>query len=102
MQIQSNGKVRRTSHEWDEIFAEFEASGLSVAAFCRRKKLPKSTFSKRRIARERKPATRRAKPARFVELTAAPSASSPAPPAIVDTRAFELILPGGAVLRWKA
>lgn len=91
MQIQSNGKVRRTSHEWDEIFAEFEASGLSVAAFCRSKKLPKSTFSKRRIARERRPATRRTKPARFLELTAAPPASSPAPTAVVGLHAFELL-----------
>lgn len=102
MQIQSNGKVRRTSHEWDEIFAEFEASGLSVAAFCRRKKLPKSTFSKRRIARERRPATRRAKSARFVELTPDRATSSTAPTAVVGAHAFELILPGGAVLRWKA
>jgi hypothetical protein len=102
MQIQSNGKVRRTSHEWDEIFAEFAASGLSVAAYCRRKKLPKSTFSKRRIARERMPVTRRAKPARFVELTPEPLTSSSAPTAVVGANAFELILPGGAVLRWKS
>jgi len=102
MQIQSNGKVRRTSLEWDEIFAEFEASGRSVAAFCRRKKIPKSTFGKRRLARERRPATRGAKPARFVELTPDRSTSSSVPTTVVDTYAFELLLPGGAVLRWKA
>ena len=89
-------------HEWDEIFAEFEASGLSVGAFCRRKKLPKSTFSKRRVARERKPATRRVKPARFVELTPDPSTPSSALTPVVGTHAFELLLPGGAVLRWKS
>lgn len=95
MKVQSNGKIRRTSLEWEAIFAEFEASGLSAAAFCRRKKIAKSTFTKRRRAPKRKPALRqRRRPARFVELTAPPDAS--------PARAFEIELPGGVVLRWKA
>ena len=102
MQMQSNGKVRRTASEWDAIFEEFESSGLSAAAFCRRKKLPKSTFTKRRQAGGRKRVTRRVKPARFVELTAGRAAPSSAREIVAGVHTFELELPGGAVLRWKA
>lgn len=102
MQIQSNGKVRRTAAEWDAIFKEFEASGLSAAAFCRRKKLPKSTFTKRRDSRGRERAVRRSSTARFVELKPARVDVSPPPQATTNEHAFELELPGGAVLRWRA
>lgn len=102
MQVQSNGKVRRTAAEWDAIFEEFEASGLSAAAFCRRKKLPKSTFAKRGRARGRQRATRRPRPGRFVELTGARSNAHPTPARAEVGHAFELELPGGVVLRWRA
>ena len=98
MKVTTNGKVRRTKAEWEAIFTEFEGSGMSAAAFCRRKKLPKSTFAKRWRSRGRRVATRRSAPAGFVELqppVAAPSVAS------VD-RTFELELPGGVLLRWKA
>jgi hypothetical protein len=102
MQIQSNGKVRRTASEWEAIFEEFEESGLSVAAFCRRKKLAKSTFSKQHRGRARKPVVRRSSSARFVELTPAAVEVSPVAPIPEQRHSFELELPGGVVLRWKA
>ena len=103
MKVQSNGKVRRTSSEWDAIFADFAASGLSVSAFCRREKIAKSSFSKRRSRREKKAVAPSPKAARFVELTH----SQPSGPAVASVPAgagtrFELELPGGAVLRWDA
>ncbi len=103
MKIQSNGKVRRTTSEWEAIFADFAASGLSVSAFCRREQIAKSSFSKRRSRRENKTVAPSPKAARFVELTPA----EPSGPATTSTPEahgprFELELPGGVVLRWQA
>ena len=97
MRVQSNGKVRRTSSEWESIFAEFEASSLSAAAFCRRKQIAKSTFTKHRQAADRKrpPIGGPGTTPRFVELP-------PAPPDASTPHTFELELPGGVVLRWTA
>ena len=100
MQVQSNGKVRRSKSEWTAIFEAYEASGLSEAAFCRRKKIPKSTFAKQKQQRAQQPrkrATRRRSPAGFVELPQPPATKAPA-----GAVEFELSLPGGIVLRWKA
>jgi hypothetical protein len=102
MQTQANGKVRRTATEWDAIFKEFEASGLSAAVFCRRKKIPKSTFTKRHQSRGRKIAVRRSSAARFVELKPASVDISPPLRATLDRREFEIEMPGGVVLRWRA
>jgi hypothetical protein len=101
MEVQSNGKVRRTSSEWDAIFEAYESSGLSESAFCRRRKISKSTFSKwkqRRANRRRKPAVRRTSSPDFVEW-AQPTVTKVPPE--VGAGEFELSLPGGIVLRWK-
>lgn len=101
MHVQSNGKVRRTSSEWEAIFEAYAASGLSESAFCRHKKISKSTFSKwkqRRAQLRRKSATRRSSRPSFVEW-APPATAKPAPE--VAAGEFELSLPGGIVLRWK-
>ena len=100
MRVQSNGKVRRSKSEWTAIFEAYEASGLSESAFCRRKKIPQSTFAKqkqRRAQRRRKPGTRRSSRVGFVELTP-PGVPTPTG---VGPGEFELSLPGGIVLRWK-
>ena len=93
MKISSNGKIRRTEDEWQEIFSRFRDSGMTEAAFCRQEKIAKSSFSKRKaVAR-----VQRRKPA-FVELAQ--------PPRSVETLASDcemvLTLPGGTTLRWKA
>jgi len=100
MRVQSNGKVRRTKEEWAKILARFEESGLSAAAFCRREKISKNTFSKWHGRMETKRSTRSAAP--FVELI--PPATQPASIIEASTSAsgeFELSLPGGVVLRWR-
>jgi hypothetical protein len=68
--------MRRASSEatwakWRRIIGEHRDSGLTIAAFCRRERVPASSFFawKRRLAEE---PDRRA-PA-FVEVTAAPAA----------------------------
>ena len=105
MRVQSNGKIRRTASEWSAILEAHEASGLSEAAFCRRKKISKNTFSKwkkRLSGPRRKPAVRRAPMPGFIEW----EAPSPAEGALAGAKGvpaeFELSLPGGVVLRWKA
>ena len=93
MHVQSNGKVRRSREEWQAIFEQFSASGLSRVAFCRREGIAKGTFSKwmHRID------DRAEQPAAFVELSprVAPSSST------LEAGEFELVLPGGVRLRWR-
>ncbi|HEM47626.1 MAG TPA: IS66 family insertion sequence hypothetical protein [Alphaproteobacteria bacterium] len=100
MRVLSDGRVRRSEAEWRAVLDRYEASGLSESAFCRRAKLPRSSFVKwkRRLA-----GGARSSPA-FVEWL--PPAPAPAEPAAERTRAeggeFELQLPGGVALRWRA
>ena len=99
MRVLSDGRVRRTEAEWRGILERYEASGLSESAFCRRSKLPRSSFVKwkRRLGSEPRGSARA--PA-FVEWLA--PAQPPEPRAEERARSFELELPGGVVLRWRA
>ncbi len=36
--------IHRTSAQWQQIFKQYSASGLQVAAFCKQKKLNTSSF----------------------------------------------------------
>ena len=96
MRVLSDGRVRRTESEWRSILARYERSGLSESAFCRKSKLSRSTFVKwkRRLSEAATPG-----PAPFVEWIAP---SGAAEGALRHTGEFELTLPGGVVLRWKA
>jgi hypothetical protein len=100
MRVLSDGRVRRTQAEWRELIARFEQSGLSMTAFCRRWKLPRSSFVKRR--RQLGGSARGGRHARasaaFVEWIAPPSAQAPAVRG-GGAGEFELSLPGGVVLR---
>lgn len=124
MQVLSDGRVRRTEAEWRAIVERFDSSGLSETAFCRRAKLPLRTFRQwrerlssahrrpRRLHAVRRPRT---EPAGFVEWVAPMGASTPqasdegSRPSATPAEAgrtgavdFELVLPGGALLRWRA
>ena len=105
MQVLSDGRVRRTQSEWRALVKKFEASDQSEAAFCRKAKLSRRIFRewRKRLAEadaapRRGLATRKPKAPRasFVELTA-PTAAAPRSGA-----EFELELPGGVLLRWRA
>ena len=101
MRVLADGRVRRTEAEWRAVMARFEASGLSVSAFCRKSKLSRSSFTKWRQRLAEGPAE---PPAGFVEWIA-PAGAVEAEPAKPPPRAaaeFELSLPGGVVLRWRA
>ncbi len=101
MRTLSDGRIRRSEAEWREIFARYEKSGLSELAFCRRSKIARKTFRawRRRLAA---PPRRPAKPrAAFVEW-APPFVPRAAEGSSQAGSAFELELPGGVVLRWKA
>jgi hypothetical protein len=95
MRVLTDGRIRRTESEWRSILAEYERSGLSKSAFCRESKLSRSSFMKwkRRLS-----GTAGAGPA-FVEWMVPSGSAEEAPARVGD---FELTLPGGVVLRWKA
>ena len=99
MRVLADGRVRRTESEWQAILDRYVRSGLSESAFCRRAKLSRVSFGKWK----RKLATK----------TSAPIGGEPpfvewvAPEGELEEEAqtagaFELSLPGGVVLRWKA
>jgi len=93
MRVQTNGKVRRSRAEWRKIFDRFEASGLSETAFCHREEIAKGSFSRWKHSFR----ASEAETTGFVELSPAvqPSSSS------LEAGEMELVLPGGARLRWK-
>ena len=41
---QSNGRVKRSAADWQEIMKQYERSGRSRAAFCRSQSISPSTF----------------------------------------------------------
>lgn len=94
MRRQSNGKIRRTESEWGAIIERYKKSGLSAAAFCRREKISKNTFSKWKARLDAGSARRAA----FVEL--GPAVISEA--AVTSRGTLEIELPGGVMLRWRA
>jgi len=98
MRVLADGRVRRTEAEWRAVRERFEKSGLSMSAFCRRAKLSRSSFVKwqRRLAGAPSPS-----PA-FVEWIASPPADVDRERGTSRTGEFELALPGGVVLRWRA
>ena len=44
MRVLADGRVRRSEAEWRGLLERFAKSGLSISAFCRRMKLPRSSF----------------------------------------------------------
>ena len=99
MRVLADGRVRRSEEEWRAVLERFDRSGLSISAFCRRSKLSRNSFGKwkRRLA----PRGAGSSPA-FVEWVAPTSAESEDAEARARAGEFELSLPGGVVLRWKA
>ena len=95
MQALSNGRVRRSRAEWQEIVSRSKESDLSESEFCKHEGILYSTFAawkrKLRLPPEAKGA--------FVEMIRSP-VSLDAQPCVGGE--FELSLPGGVTLRWKA
>jgi len=100
MRVQRNGKVKRSASEWRTILARFEKSGLSQAAFCRREKLAKGSFSnwKKRLEDLGDEATETAP---FVELSRTSAMAVPEETQSLQAGELELRLPGGVQLRWR-
>jgi hypothetical protein len=97
MRVLADGRVRRTEAEWRGLLERFEQSGLSMAAFCRRSKLPRGSFVKWRQRLAGGPSSSHG----FVEWIA-PSSAEPEAGKREAAGEFELSLPGGVVLRWRA
>jgi len=94
MQVLADGRARRTGAEWRKILEAFAASGLSASAFCQREGLSRAAFTRWRRRLQEAPSARGA----FVELPL-PASAERTPLAAGE---LELVLPGGATLRWKA
>jgi hypothetical protein len=100
MQVLADGRIRRTSGEWEKIIARHRKCSLPIAAFCEREEISTSAFAswKRKLSGGRK------KSPSFVELTR-PSPNPAVEPAATSISqagtAFELVLPGGVTLRWR-
>lgn len=110
MRALSDGRIRLTASEWRAIVGRFESSGLSESAFCRKAKVSRKSF---RIWRERLTATgpsprvqaarkRRPTEAAFVEWLAPSAAAGTVSSSRGERVDFELALPGGVVVRWRA
>ncbi|MFQ5352256.1 MAG: hypothetical protein ACE5D3_04200 [Candidatus Binatia bacterium] len=92
MQVLSDGRVRRSRNEWQQVLRRFQESGLSEPAVCSREKISRGTFVqwKRRLRSEDSgPITP------FIEVGPLETSSTP-------RGEYELTLPGGVSLRWKA
>lgn len=52
--MSTTSRIRRSATQWQQLISEQAESGLSQAAFCKRKRLPLSTFThwKRRLSIE--------------------------------------------------
>ena len=101
MRVLSDGRVRRSEAEWRGLVERFSKSGLSISAFCRRMKLTRSSFVqwRKRVS----PTARAASTPAFVEWIAPAAVQTEvAEPSRCAAGEFELALPGGVVLRWKA
>ncbi len=94
MGVRLKRRVRRSREEWEGILTRRHASGLSELAFCQREKISRSSLAKwkRRIG----DAT--SNDGAFIELSAPPQTGALSG----NAREFEITLPGGVVLRWKA
>jgi hypothetical protein len=100
MQVLADGRVRRTSSEWEKIMARHRKSRLPIAAFCEREEISRSAFAswKRRLSGGGK------KSPSFVELTRSRTSPAVKPAVALISPAgtsFELVLPGGVTLRWR-
>jgi hypothetical protein len=82
-------RKRRTVTEWGRILRRLRSSGLSRTEFCRREKIPLSSFDRWRQRVERE--TRRAD---FVEITPAATVRS-------ESWELEVALPNGVQLRFR-
>ena len=82
------GRRRLTEEQWRDLVREQRDRGLSVEAFCRRRKVAVSTFFawRRKLASSAEPA--------FVELTVQADEADEA-----ESAPIELVLPGGVTVR---
>jgi hypothetical protein len=94
MQVTSNGRVRRSEAEWQEIISRWQKSGLKPRPFCRREQIQLSSF----LRWQGKGHSTFAAPSanEFVQVVA-PSASSPAS----SSWTLEISLPNGCQLRFQ-
>ena len=97
MRILSDGRQRRSREEWQEIIARFQRSGQSESAFCTKHGLNRKAFRtwRARLGEDDQVG------AAFVEIPTRIPATDPMP-VHLEAGSFEIQLPGGVTLRWRA
>lgn len=102
MRTQADGRVKRSTEEWERIFDRFDSSELTAAVFCRREKIAKGSFEKWKKKIRRRPMATTAGPT-FVEWPSPTESISDRPTTAprLSSGELELSLPGGVVIRWK-
>jgi transposase-like protein len=90
MQTQANGRVKRSSADWQAIMKQYEGSGRSRAAFCRSQSISPSTFD---VWYRRLRSKKTAAPD-FVEL-------KPTAEAAIGGWSIEIELPDGTLARMR-
>lgn len=93
MNVLRNGKIRRTTTEWQELFHRFDRSGLAAPAFCKRESINLASFrrwQKRLNINATEPS---ADSDRFVEVAMSDAAAA--------FWSLEVELPDGRILRMR-
>lgn len=90
MQVQRDGRVRRSAEDWAKIFQQFDASGQSAVAFCRREGIGLSSFQRWQRRRSVDAAS-----AKFIELAASPLVTP------VPAWSIDVTLPNGVRLAFR-
>ncbi len=103
MRVLSDGRIRRTAPEWEEIIDRFGKSGLPIAEFCEKEEISRSAFAswKKKLGPARRRMAYKKAPS-FIEITSSAKQKSSIHPLASSRTSFELALPGGATLRWKS
>ena len=94
MQTMKNGRVRRSTKEWESLLSRHEQSGRGRAAFCRAEGISRSSFDlwHRKLRSSKSPQPTPAK--QFLEITSGSSTDS-------SGWTFEIELPDGSIARLR-
>jgi hypothetical protein len=103
--MKANRRTRRSDAQWDEIFTQFDTSGLSATDFCRQRRIPYGTFMGRRRRTARHGVAPAAKPsaviADFLPVELSGGDSEAPCNGAASSWDMELELPGGVRLRMR-
>jgi hypothetical protein len=96
MQVMSNGKIRRTEKEWQEILSQWRKSALTAREFCRKESIQPTSFQ-----RWQQRLSESSIRAEFVPVVASATVTSTPTTSATSTWTVEVTLPNGVQLRFQ-